>query len=67
MMICEESFFPPLSLSLKAGLSAGLSASEIEELLKLSQSQPIKDKLKSTTQQALDYGVSSIIVLSPLF
>ncbi|KAG7335547.1 hypothetical protein KOW79_000240 [Hemibagrus wyckioides] len=47
--ICE-----PVSLS-EAGLNAGLSSIEVEELLSLAQSQPIKDKLMQTTQEALDY------------
>uniref|UniRef100_A0A667Y405 Glutathione S-transferase kappa n=2 Tax=Myripristis murdjan TaxID=586833 RepID=A0A667Y405_9TELE len=40
----------------EAAVKAGLPASEIEELLKLSTSKQIKDKLKSTTQEALDHG-----------
>ncbi|KAK2855403.1 hypothetical protein Q7C36_007272 [Tachysurus vachellii] len=47
--ICE-----PASLS-EAGLKAGLSSSEVEELLRLAKSQPIKDKLKQTTHEALEY------------
>ncbi|GAA6070096.1 glutathione S-transferase kappa 1 [Tachysurus ichikawai] len=47
--ICE-----PVSLS-EAGLKAGLSSGEVEELLRLAKSQPIKDKLKQTTQEALEY------------
>ncbi|KAI4896917.1 hypothetical protein NFI96_031610 [Prochilodus magdalenae] len=44
----------PASLS-EAGLKAGLSASEVEELLKLAKSQPIKDKLKNATAEAMDH------------
>ncbi|XP_047018027.1 glutathione S-transferase kappa 1 isoform X1 [Ictalurus punctatus] len=47
--ICE-----PSSLS-EAGLKAGLSSSEVEELIRQAKSQPVKDKLKQTTQEALDY------------
>ncbi|XP_059423058.1 glutathione S-transferase kappa 1-like [Carassius carassius] len=43
------------ALLTEAGLKAGLSANEVEELLILSKSQQIKDKLKSVTQEALDY------------
>lgn len=43
---------------MQAALKAGLSDSEIQELLKLSTSKEIKEKLKSSTQDALDYGVS---------
>lgn len=43
---------------LQAALKAGLSDDEIKELLELSISKEIKDKLKSSTQDALDYGVS---------
>lgn len=43
-------------------MKAGLSASEVEELLKLSTSKEIKDKLKRSTQEALDHRVS----VSPL-
>uniref|UniRef100_A0A672JV65 Glutathione S-transferase kappa n=1 Tax=Sinocyclocheilus grahami TaxID=75366 RepID=A0A672JV65_SINGR len=39
----------------EAGLKSGLSANEVEELLILSKSQQIKDKLKNVTQEALDY------------
>lgn len=39
-------------------MKAGLSDSEIKEVLKLSTSKEIKDKLKSATQEALDHGVS---------
>uniref|UniRef100_A0A673LZF1 Glutathione S-transferase kappa n=1 Tax=Sinocyclocheilus rhinocerous TaxID=307959 RepID=A0A673LZF1_9TELE len=48
----------PASL-IEAGLKAGLSANEVEEILILSQSQQIKDKLMSVTQEALDYRVSA--------
>lgn len=51
----DQDITQPASLS-EAGQKAGLSANEIEELLKLAKSQPIKDKLKSTTQKALEYG-----------
>uniref|UniRef100_A0A673H8L6 Glutathione S-transferase kappa n=1 Tax=Sinocyclocheilus rhinocerous TaxID=307959 RepID=A0A673H8L6_9TELE len=44
----------PASLT-EAGLKAGLSANEVEEFLTLSKSQPIKDKLKSVTREALEY------------
>jgi len=45
----------PASLS-EAAMKAGISANEIEELLKLSTSKQIKDKLKSTTEEALEHG-----------
>lgn len=45
----------PASLS-EAALKAGLSESEIKEALELSTSKEIKEKLKSATQKALDYG-----------
>ncbi|KAI1885813.1 hypothetical protein AGOR_G00207650 [Albula goreensis] len=51
----DEDITLPASLS-EAGLKAGLPASEVEELLKLASSQEIKDKLKRTTQEALDHG-----------
>uniref|UniRef100_A0A671RG44 Glutathione S-transferase kappa 1 n=1 Tax=Sinocyclocheilus anshuiensis TaxID=1608454 RepID=A0A671RG44_9TELE len=44
----------PASLT-DAGLKAGLSANEVEEILTLSTSQPIKDKLKSVTEETLEY------------
>lgn len=43
----------------QAGLKAGLSASEVEELLHFATSQPVKDKLKNVTKQALDHKVSA--------
>lgn len=42
----------------QAGQKAGLSSSEVDELLSLAKSQPIKEKLKLTTQEALDYKAS---------
>lgn len=42
----------------QAGLKAGLSSGEVEELLSLAKSQPIKDKLKRSTQEALEYKAS---------
>ncbi|XP_049336088.1 glutathione S-transferase kappa 1 isoform X2 [Astyanax mexicanus] len=44
----------PESLS-EAGLKAGLSASEVEELLQLYKSQPVKDRLKHTTEEAVKH------------
>lgn len=35
-----------------------MSEKQLKEVLELSVSKEIKDKLKSTTQKALDYGVS---------
>ncbi|XP_034730232.1 glutathione S-transferase kappa 1-like [Etheostoma cragini] len=51
----DKDITEPASLS-EAAMKAGLSDSEIEEVLKLSNSKEIKDKLKSTTQCALDHG-----------
>jgi len=39
-------------------MKAGLSDSEVKEVLELYKSKEIKDKLKSSTQNALDLGVS---------
>ncbi|XP_063055355.1 glutathione S-transferase kappa 1-like [Engraulis encrasicolus] len=51
----DQDITQPASLA-EAASKAGLSANEIEELLKLSKSQAIKDKLKGSTQEALEYG-----------
>ncbi|XP_041798008.1 glutathione S-transferase kappa 1-like isoform X2 [Chelmon rostratus] len=51
----DKDITEPKSLS-EAGRKAGLSDNEIEEALVLSTSKEIKDKLKSTTQFALDNG-----------
>nr|XP_023648541.1 glutathione S-transferase kappa 1 isoform X1 [Paramormyrops kingsleyae] len=51
----DEDITLPASLS-EATLKAGLPAREVEELLQLAASEKIKDKLKSVTQEALDYG-----------
>lgn len=40
----------------EAALKAGLSSEEVEKLLKLSESQPIKDKLDSATKEAMEHG-----------
>lgn len=49
-------------LNLQAAKKAGLSDSDVEAALQLYTSQPIKDKLKNTTEHALSYGVGSIFV-----
>ncbi|XP_070767747.1 glutathione S-transferase kappa 1 [Enoplosus armatus] len=51
----DKDITEPASLS-EAAMKAGLSDSEIKEVLKLSTSKEIKDKLKSSTQDALDHG-----------
>ncbi|KAL6109328.1 gstk1 [Pungitius sinensis] len=51
----DKDITEPSSLS-EAAMKAGLSDSEIKEVLELSSSKEIKDKLKSATQNALDYG-----------
>ncbi len=49
---------------MQAGLTAGFSANEVEELLTLSKSQLIKDKLKKVTEEALAYKVQCILLES---
>ncbi|CAI5663876.1 unnamed protein product [Oreochromis niloticus] len=51
----DKDITEPVSLS-EAAVKAGLSESEIKELLGMSTSTQVKEKLKSTTQAALDYG-----------
>ncbi|KAG7237591.1 hypothetical protein INR49_032037 [Caranx melampygus] len=51
----DKDITQPASLS-EAAKQAGLSDGEIKELLQLSTSKEIKEKLKSTTQEALDIG-----------
>ncbi|XP_028984919.1 glutathione S-transferase kappa 1-like [Betta splendens] len=51
----DKDITEPASLC-EAALKAGLSDSEIKEILELSKSKEVKDKLKSNTQAALDYG-----------
>ncbi|XP_042372202.1 glutathione S-transferase kappa 1-like [Plectropomus leopardus] len=51
----DKDITEPASLT-EAAMKAGLSERDIKEALKLSTSKEIKDKLKSTTQDALDYG-----------
>ncbi|KAK5862133.1 hypothetical protein PBY51_017562 [Eleginops maclovinus] len=51
----DKDITEPASLS-EAGMKAGMSESDIKELLELSNSKEIKNKLKSSTQNALDYG-----------
>ncbi|XP_072536010.1 glutathione S-transferase kappa 1 [Salminus brasiliensis] len=50
----DQDITEPASFS-EAGLKAGLSASEVEELLKMAKSQLIKDKLKQTTNDAMNH------------
>lgn len=45
-------------LCVQAAKKAGLSDGEIKAALGMAASKEIKDKLKDTTQKALDYGVS---------
>ena len=42
----------------QAAKKAGLSDVEIKDALEMAASDKIKDKLKDTTQKALEYGVS---------
>uniref|UniRef100_A0A3Q1JLL5 Glutathione S-transferase kappa n=2 Tax=Anabas testudineus TaxID=64144 RepID=A0A3Q1JLL5_ANATE len=51
----DKDITQPASLS-EAAMEVGLSDSDIKELLELSNTHEIKDKLKKTTQEALDYG-----------
>ncbi|XP_029359983.1 glutathione S-transferase kappa 1 [Echeneis naucrates] len=51
----DKDITEPSSLS-EAAKKAGLSDSDVKELLQLSSSKEIKNKLKSTTQDALDFG-----------
>ncbi|XP_036394184.1 glutathione S-transferase kappa 1-like [Megalops cyprinoides] len=51
----DEDITLPASVA-EAGQKAGLPASEVQELLQQASSQKIKDKLKSTTQEALGHG-----------
>ncbi|XP_060905308.1 glutathione S-transferase kappa 1-like [Labrus mixtus] len=51
----DKDITEPASLS-EAALKAGLSDSEIKEVLNMYTSQEIKDKLKSSSEEALDYG-----------
>ncbi|KAI2655123.1 glutathione S-transferase kappa 1-like protein [Labeo rohita] len=50
----DQDITQPASLT-EAGLKAGLSASQVEEFLTLAKSQPVKDKLKSVTDEALKH------------
>ncbi|KAG7271554.1 hypothetical protein CRUP_027828 [Coryphaenoides rupestris] len=60
----DKDITTPESLS-EAAMMAGMSASEVGELLRLSSTKEIKDKLKSTTQEALNHGERSGLGLSP--
>ncbi|XP_068179600.1 glutathione S-transferase kappa 1 [Antennarius striatus] len=51
----DKDITEPASLA-EAAMKAGLSDSETKEVLELSTSKQVKDKLKKTTQDALDYG-----------
>lgn len=51
----DKDITEPASLA-EAAIKAGLSDSDIEEALKLYTSKEIKDKLKNTTQDALNHG-----------
>ncbi|XP_056301151.1 glutathione S-transferase kappa 1 [Pseudoliparis swirei] len=51
----DKDITEPASLS-EAAMKAGLSDSEVKEVLELYKSKEIKDKLKSSTQNALDLG-----------
>lgn len=54
----------PLFLNLQAAKKAGLSDGDVQEILQMYTSQPIKDKLKNTTEHALSYGVGSFFIFS---
>uniref|UniRef100_A0A7N8YJA5 Glutathione S-transferase kappa n=1 Tax=Mastacembelus armatus TaxID=205130 RepID=A0A7N8YJA5_9TELE len=60
----DKDITEPGSLSeVPAAVKAGLSESEIKELLELYTSPKMKDKLRSTTQDALDYGAFGLPLL----
>jgi len=48
---------------LQAGKKVGLSDPEIESFLQQIKEEPIKAKLKETTQQAIDFGVCTLTAL----
>lgn len=48
----------PVCLCAQAAKKAGLSDGKIKDALEMAASKEIKDRLKDTTQKALDYGVS---------
>ncbi|XP_067304519.1 glutathione S-transferase kappa 1 isoform X2 [Pseudorasbora parva] len=63
MWSTDQDITLPASLT-EAGLKAGLSTNEVKEILTIAKSQPIKDKLKRVTQEALEYkcfGLPSIV------
>lgn len=51
----DKDITKPESLA-EAAMKAGLSNKEIKEVLEMAASDKIKEKLKSTTQEALDHG-----------
>ncbi|XP_024123661.1 glutathione S-transferase kappa 1 [Oryzias melastigma] len=51
----DKDITQPESLS-EAAKKAGLSDGDVQEILQMYTSQPIKDKLKNTTEHALSYG-----------
>ncbi|XP_051921277.1 glutathione S-transferase kappa 1-like isoform X2 [Hippocampus zosterae] len=58
----DKDITEPASLA-EAAQKAGLGSSEIEELQKLCTTPEIKDKLKSSTQEALEYGAFGFPVM----
>jgi len=52
---------------LQAGKKVGLSDDEIESFLKQIKEDAVKEKLKQTTQQALDLGVHAWTVLMVIY
>uniref|UniRef100_A0A3B1JQP6 Glutathione S-transferase kappa n=1 Tax=Astyanax mexicanus TaxID=7994 RepID=A0A3B1JQP6_ASTMX len=54
MWSADQDITLPASFS-EAGLKAGLSATEVEELLQLSKCQLVKDRLKLTTEEAVKH------------
>ncbi|XP_029959058.1 glutathione S-transferase kappa 1 [Salarias fasciatus] len=51
----DEDITEPASIA-QAAVKAGIPEGAVKELLELSKSKEIKDKLKLSTQEALDYG-----------
>ena len=58
LFVLQDEDITELSSLREAGLKADISASVLDKIETLMQTEPVKEKLKRNTQEALDEGVS---------
>ena len=65
LFVLQDEDITELSSLREAGLKADISASVLDKMETLIQTEPVKEKLKRNTQEALDEGVSRRFSTNP--